>query len=523
MTFRLAFLALAVLLPGAAQATTVTIDVRGPDGAPLADAVVMVDVAGARVVQHGPYVMEQKAIAFQPHVLVVPVGATVSFPNRDPFRHHVYSFSKAKKFDLKLYGRDETRSVVFDQAGTVALGCNIHDSMSGFIIVSATPYAARTDRAGRAIFADVPAGAVRVRIWAPAIHAPRQYPGAGDHGSADGSGDQHRGPSLMRSIRLPRFGRLRTKLAVLYTGLFAVALTLLGVTAQALIRTHAQASTKAELVASGTVYDGLWALRSKTLGDTAAVLAHDFGFRTAVATGDRATIDSALATLRDRAGVQMMMVVNMDGRVIGAPPVLAGLVAGVATDLQPGRHDAVVVAGDAVYRVVVSPIMAPTRIGSVVFALPLDAAEMRSLQDLSAIPLTATMLHRDAAGHWVSADRSVVADAAVDALVASSHGHRSLAMLDLPSGRAFALAQAADRARRRRPGRLAPSLSAQRRARAVSAAADRAGPCRADGHPARRACFDPFGTRHRQPDRRAGCRGARAGGGRAYRSRGRWP
>ena len=172
MIFRVALFALASLLPGVAQAAPVTIDVRGPDGTPLADAVVMVDVPGAHVVQRGPYVMEQKAIAFQPHILVVPVGATVSFPNRDAFRHHVYSFSKAKKFDLKLYGRDETRSVVFDQAGIVALGCNIHDSMSGFIVVSATPYAAKTDRAGRVVLADVPAGAARLRIWSPAIHAP---------------------------------------------------------------------------------------------------------------------------------------------------------------------------------------------------------------------------------------------------------------------------------------------------------------------------------------------------------------
>ena len=172
MMIRLALFALALPLPGTAQAATVTIDLRGPDGAPLADAVVMVDVPGAHVVQHGPYAMEQKAIAFQPHVLVVPVGATVSFPNRDPFRHHVYSFSKAKKFDLKLYGRDETRSVVFDQAGIVALGCNIHDSMSGFIVVSSTPYAAKTDRTGHATIADVPAGAARLRVWSPAIHAP---------------------------------------------------------------------------------------------------------------------------------------------------------------------------------------------------------------------------------------------------------------------------------------------------------------------------------------------------------------
>ncbi|WP_242098373.1 methylamine utilization protein [Sphingomonas sp. CROZ-RG-20F-R02-07] len=172
MSIRFPLFALACLSPGAVQAATVTIDLRGPDGSPLADAVVMVEVPGAHVVQRGPYVMEQKSIAFQPHVLVVPIGATVSFPNRDAFRHHVYSFSKAKKFDLKLYGRDETRSVVFDQAGTVALGCNIHDSMSGFIIVSSTPYAARTDKAGRVTIAEVPAGGARLRVWSPAIHAP---------------------------------------------------------------------------------------------------------------------------------------------------------------------------------------------------------------------------------------------------------------------------------------------------------------------------------------------------------------
>ena len=171
MIKRLAFVASSLLLPAVAHAGPVTVEVRSADGAPVADAIVMVNVPGAHVVQHGPYVMEQRAIAFQPHVLLVPVGATVSFPNRDPFRHHVYSFSKAKKFDLKLYGRDETRSVVFDQPGVVALGCNIHDSMSGFIIVSGTPFAAKTDRAGRVTIADVPPGAATLRIWSPTIHA----------------------------------------------------------------------------------------------------------------------------------------------------------------------------------------------------------------------------------------------------------------------------------------------------------------------------------------------------------------
>lgn len=164
--------AIASLVPAAAGATTVTITVRQPDGSPLTDGVVMIEGAGVpRPVPRGPYTMEQKAIAFQPHVLVVPVGAQVAFPNRDTVRHHVYSFSKAKRFDLKLYGREDQRSVAFDTAGVVALGCNIHDTMSGFVIVSATPLYAKTDAQGRVSIADVPAGAVTFRVWSPSIRA----------------------------------------------------------------------------------------------------------------------------------------------------------------------------------------------------------------------------------------------------------------------------------------------------------------------------------------------------------------
>lgn len=155
-----------------AQAATVSITVRQPDGTPLTDGVVMVESPSApRAVPHGSYVIEQKNIAFQPHVLVVPVGAQVSFPNRDLVRHHVYSFSKAKRIDLKLYGREDQRSITFDMPGVVALGCNIHDSMSGFVIVSATPLYARTDAQGRVVIADVPVGAATIRLWSPSIRA----------------------------------------------------------------------------------------------------------------------------------------------------------------------------------------------------------------------------------------------------------------------------------------------------------------------------------------------------------------
>ncbi len=244
-------------------------------------------------------------------------------------------------------------------------------------------------------------------------------------------------------MRMPRlhFRTLRGRLAVLYTGMFALALALLGVTAQVMIRTHARSSVSAELAASGSVYDGLWALRAKTLAGTAEVLARDFGFRTAVATGDRATIESALATLRDRAGVRQAMVVEADGRVIGAQGTLAAVIARVPDQLQDGRSDAVLVSEGQIFRVVVSPVMAPMQIGSVVLALPLDAVEMRGLEKLSAIPLIATMLFRDGGGHWRAADGSIATHSGVDALVAASGAERPLVTLALPSGRAFAIAK----------------------------------------------------------------------------------
>lgn len=157
----------------AAHAAPVSVTVTGAGGKPLAGAVVTVEVPGIPApAPRGSYVMAQHNIAFDPHVLIVPVGATVSFPNQDKVRHHVYSFSAPKKFDLKLYGRDETKSVVFDKAGVVALGCNIHDSMSGFVFVTTTPYAGITDAAGHVTIGGVPAGRATLHVWHPAIRAP---------------------------------------------------------------------------------------------------------------------------------------------------------------------------------------------------------------------------------------------------------------------------------------------------------------------------------------------------------------
>ena len=165
--------ALMLCVSGAAGAAPVVVTVTGADGRPLPGAVVTVMVPNvAAPVPRGVYTMAQRNIAFDPHVLIVPAGATVSFPNRDTVRHHVYSFSKPKKFDLKLYGRDETKAVTFDQPGVVSLGCNIHDVMSGFIFVTTTPFAAVSDAAGRVTINNVPAGRATLTLWHPSVRAP---------------------------------------------------------------------------------------------------------------------------------------------------------------------------------------------------------------------------------------------------------------------------------------------------------------------------------------------------------------
>jgi hypothetical protein len=174
---RLAVVFVALILATPVAAADLRVTVTTPKGAPVQNAVVMVYPKGG--VPKRPirfpwsYVVVQKDMKFDPFVLVVPVGAEVAFPNRDPFRHHVYSFSLPKPFQLKLYGHDETRVVKFDKAGVVALGCNIHDNMTAFIRVVDTPWAARTASRGEVLIEDVPNGKVSVVVWHPYLKSGR--------------------------------------------------------------------------------------------------------------------------------------------------------------------------------------------------------------------------------------------------------------------------------------------------------------------------------------------------------------
>ncbi|HEX5682566.1 MAG TPA: methylamine utilization protein [Ideonella sp.] len=168
-------LAVAALAAMATVADAATVEVRaqGKGGQPLADVVVLLEPQGARAVVKplAQVDIAQQGRRFVPAVTVVPVGTKVQFPNQDTVRHHVYSFSPAKKFELKLYvGRPEN-PIEFDHAGLVVLGCNIHDAMVGWIVVSDTPWYAKTLAGGRAMLADVPPGSYVLRSWHPDLPA----------------------------------------------------------------------------------------------------------------------------------------------------------------------------------------------------------------------------------------------------------------------------------------------------------------------------------------------------------------
>ncbi|QPF76222.1 methylamine utilization protein [Roseateles sp. DAIF2] len=153
---------------GAAQALPWLVQVRGPDGAPLADAAVAVELRGqaSRAPAGTRAEMAQRERQFQPFVLVVQTGTAVNFPNFDTVRHHVYSFSPVKTFDLKLYTGTPAEPVLFDKSGIAALGCNIHDKMGAHIVVVDTPVFAKTDAQGQ-VRLDLPPGEHWLRAWHP--------------------------------------------------------------------------------------------------------------------------------------------------------------------------------------------------------------------------------------------------------------------------------------------------------------------------------------------------------------------
>jgi diguanylate cyclase (GGDEF)-like protein len=229
------------------------------------------------------------------------------------------------------------------------------------------------------------------------------------------------------TFALPRFRTLRTRLTVLYSTFFSVGLIALAVLAQVMIERSARASATDELITSATVYDRLWHERERSLAGAVDVVAKDFGFRAAVAGSDVATIESALDSLRTRAGVPFAVLVTSEGAVIGSAGALGARIG--ALDTGGGtRRGTVVAVGSRVYRIVSAPVLAPFEIGRISFILPLDQQEMGGLERLFAIPLNATILTRVGYRGWSNG-----------AVTIPSGGRGTVRTVDGPTGRAFAM------------------------------------------------------------------------------------
>jgi hypothetical protein len=165
-----------VLAVGVAHAQTAEIaaSVTDEGGHPVEDAVVVaVPTDGGARVPPRPRegIVDQVNQEFTPKVTAVLVGTRVSFPNHDNVRHQVYSFSPAKRFELPLYAGVPAEPVVFDKAGVVVVGSNIHDWMVGYVYVSESPYFAKTGKDGKALLTELSPRAYTLRVWHPQLDA----------------------------------------------------------------------------------------------------------------------------------------------------------------------------------------------------------------------------------------------------------------------------------------------------------------------------------------------------------------
>ncbi len=158
-----------------AGAADISVVVKGGKGEPVADAVLSLVPLDGPVPPPDPaqhHEVAQQNQEYTTYVTVVQAGSTIVFPNEDTVQHHVYSLSKAKKFELPLYNPGAKESLVFDVPGLVTLGCNIHDWMLAYIVVVPTPWFAKSDSLGAATIT-APAGRYRFELWHPRLAAPQ--------------------------------------------------------------------------------------------------------------------------------------------------------------------------------------------------------------------------------------------------------------------------------------------------------------------------------------------------------------
>ncbi len=142
-----------------------TVQVIDSAGQPVADAVVYAEGSAPLLKSPVQVDIEQKDKKFNPLVTVIQTGTAINFPNNDTVRHHAYSFSAPKPFDIKLYSGTPSKPIIFDKAGVVVVGCNIHDQMVAYIQVVDTPFFAKTDATGKARISGIVAGKYSLKTW----------------------------------------------------------------------------------------------------------------------------------------------------------------------------------------------------------------------------------------------------------------------------------------------------------------------------------------------------------------------
>jgi plastocyanin len=152
------------------RAGSLEVVVKQRNGKPLVGAVVAVEAPAMPPAAPITAIMDQVNLAFVPDVLVIPLHSKVLFPNSDAISHQVYSFSSARKFQLPLYRGKAYPPVVFDQPGIVTLGCNIHDNMLAYIVVTSAPYYGRTGDGGKWVAPNLPPGKYSLRVWHPLLN-----------------------------------------------------------------------------------------------------------------------------------------------------------------------------------------------------------------------------------------------------------------------------------------------------------------------------------------------------------------
>ena len=198
-----------------------------------------------------------------------------------------------------------------------------------------------------------------------------------------------------------RFGTLSARIALLYAGLFAMVLgVIVSLAAEGLSR-FGEASAARDLEANARVFDEILAARARQMGDQAGVLAHDFGFREAVATGDAPTISSALTSLEERVRSDMAFVLTLEGEVLAADASGVPAPETLWARLDAGETRGIIASGQGLALAAAAPIEAPDLIGWLVIAQPLNRAELDRLVELAPIALQAQVAEGSTQPEWL--------------------------------------------------------------------------------------------------------------------------